>query len=203
MGHETFSPAKNATAEITEKRSRFIGNISPVKNEQEALDFVRSVKKEYYDAKHSAYAYITDGIKRYSDDGEPSKTAGFPILEMLDAQNISDCVCVVTRYFGGILLGTGGLVRAYTLAAKLALEEAGIKRTSLHNKYQLTIPYSLFDSVKHVCCENSCEFVDTSYTDVINAIAVCEEDKSEAFEKAVSTAFGVGIDIVFIEKVYR
>ncbi len=202
MIHKTLSPAQNATAEITEKRSRFIGNIAPIKNEQEALDFIKSIKKDYYDAKHNAYAYITDGIKRYSDDGEPSKTAGFPILEMLDAQNISDCVCVVTRYFGGVLLGTGGLVRAYTLAAKLALDKAGIKTSSLHKKYQLTIPYALFDSVKYVCNENGCEFSDCSYTDVINVIAFCEEDKCDALENAISASFGVGIKLEFIETLY-
>jgi len=202
MENISLSPARHATSEITEKRSRFIGNIAPVKSEQEALDFIKSIKKEYYDAKHSAYAYITEGIKRYSDDGEPSKTAGFPILEMLDAQGIGDCVCVVTRYFGGILLGTGGLVRAYTLAAKMALEEAGIKKTSLHNKYQLTIPYSLFDNVKYVCNENGCEFIDCNYTDVINVIALCEEEKSKGLTEAVSAAFGVGIKLEFIEQIY-
>ncbi len=202
MENISLAPAKNATSEITEKRSRFIGNIAPVKSEQEALEFIKSIKKEYYDAKHSAYAYIVDGVKRYSDDGEPSKTAGFPILEMLDAQNISDCVCVVTRYFGGILLGTGGLVRAYTLAAKMSLEEAGIKKTSLHNKFQLTIPYSLFDNVKYVCNENGCEFLDCNYTDVINVIAICEEEKSRALTEAISASFGVGVKLEFIEQLY-
>lgn len=198
-----LSPAKRASSEITEKRSRFIGNITHVKSEQEALDFVKSIKKEYYDAKHSAYAYIAGGVKRYSDDGEPAKTAGLPILDMLDAQKITDCVCVVTRYFGGVLLGTGGLVRAYTLAAKEALEEAGIKKMTLHNKYRIVIPYSLFDNVKYVCSQCKCEFTDCNYTDVINVEAVCETDSCDALEKALSGAFGIKIKLEFIEQIYR
>lgn len=198
-----LSPAMPACAEITEKRSRFIGNIKHVDSEQEALDFVKSIKKQYHDAKHSAYAYITSDTKRYSDDGEPAKTAGLPILEMLDAQKITDCVCVVTRYFGGILLGTGGLVRAYTAAAKLALEEAGIKRLTLHNKYIMTVPYSAFDSVKYICSENECEFLNCDYTDVISVEAVCEEDKSEKLLASLTGAFGASIKIEFTEQLYR
>jgi len=198
-----LTPARPATSEITEKRSRFIGNIAHVESEQEALDFVKSIKKEYYDAKHSAYAYISGTVKRYSDDGEPAKTAGLPILDMLDAQGLTDCVCVVTRYFGGVLLGTGGLVRAYTLAAKLALEDAGIKKMTLHNKYQLTIPYSLFDSVKYLCTECGCEFDDCAYTDVVNVIAVCETEKCDALTEAISGAFGINVKLEFTEQIYR
>ncbi|MBE7052247.1 MAG: YigZ family protein [Ruminococcaceae bacterium] len=198
-----LSPEKRGTAEITEKRSRFIGNIVHVDSEEEAVEFVKQIKREYYDAKHSAYAYITGGIKRYSDDGEPAKTAGLPILDMLDAQKITDCVCVVTRYFGGVLLGTGGLVRAYTLAAKNALEAAGIKKMTLHNKYRFTIPYSLFDSVKYVCSECECEIIDCSYTDVIVAEAVCETQKCENLTNAISGSFGINVKVEFVEKLYR
>lgn len=203
MENTYLSPAGFATAEITEKRSRFIGNIAHVESEQAAIEFVKSIKKEYYDAKHSAYAYMVGGVKRYSDDGEPAKTAGLPILDMLDAQKITDCVCVVTRYFGGVLLGTGGLVRAYTLAAKLSLEKAGIKKMTLHNKYQLTVPYSMFDSVKYVCGECECEFIDCAYTDVINVIAVCEAGKCDALKEAINGAFGINIKLEFLEQVYR
>ena len=198
-----LSPAKQASSEITEKRSRFIGNIAHVENEQEAIEFVKSIKKKYYDAKHSAYAYITEGTKRYSDDGEPAKTAGLPILEMLDVQKITDCVCTVTRYFGGILLGTGGLVRAYTFAAKLALEEAGIKRMTLHNKYKIVIPYSLFDNVKYIAGECGCELEECEYTDVISAKAVCETEKCDKMLSSLTSSFGISIKIDFDKQIYR
>ena len=198
-----LSPEKTATAEITEKRSRFIGNIAHVESEQEAIEFIKSIKKKYYDAKHSAYAYITENTKRYSDDGEPAKTAGLPILDMLDAQGITDCVCTVTRYFGGILLGTGGLVRAYTAAAKLALEEAGIKKMTLHNKYKITIPYSLFDNVKYVAGESNCEIENCQYTDVIEADGICELNNCDLFLDNMSNAFGINVKIVFSEQIYR
>ncbi len=202
MQNTYLTPSRPGKSEITEKRSRFIGNMIHINSEDEALEFIKSIKKEYYDAKHSAYAYITGSVKRYSDDGEPAKTAGLPILDMLDAQKITDCVCVVTRYFGGVLLGTGGLVRAYTQAAKLALEDSSIKKMTLHSKYQLTVPYSLFDNVKYVCTEAGCEFIDCSYTDVVNVICLCETEKCEDLEKALEGAFSNNIKLNFLEHIY-
>lgn len=198
-----LSPAQDGTGEITEKRSRFIGNISRVSSESEALDFIKHIKKKYYDAKHSAYAYITDGIKRYSDDGEPAKTAGLPILDMLDNMQITDCVCVVTRYFGGILLGTGGLVRSYTAAAKAALDNAGIKKMTLHDKYLMKVPYSVFDSLKYISSEFGCEFTDCEFTDKIQLTAICEIDKSSNLLNKITSAFGANIEIEHIECIYR
>ena len=108
-----ISVANTATAEIVEKKSRFISNICHVESENEATEFIDKIKKQHYSARHNVYAYILkNGTKKYTDDGEPAKTAGLPILEMLEKQGITDVVCVVTRYFGGTLLGTGGLVRA-------------------------------------------------------------------------------------------
>ncbi len=117
-----------ASAEYVDRRSRFIGTVRPVTSEQEALDFIAAKKKEYWDARHNVYAYVLreGGISRFSDDNEPQGTAGVPTLEVLQKQGVTDCVVVVTRYFGGILLGTGGLVRAYSQSAALALEAAGI-----------------------------------------------------------------------------
>lgn len=195
METENLSPAKHGTAELIEKRSRFIGNIIHVDSEEEALDYVKQIKRKYHDANHSAYAYITPGTMRYSDDGEPAKTAGLPILEMLDAQKITDCVCVVTRYFGGTLLGTGGLVRAYTGAAKLALEDAGVKRMTLHDMLVLTIPYAQFDSIKYLAGECGCEFVKCEYTDVITVEAVCECDKTPDFKERLASSFGGSVTV--------
>ena len=123
---------KNETCEITEKKSRFIAYLAYVTTEEDAQNFVSQIKKKHYDARHNVYAYILNsGGKKYSDDGEPSKTAGYPILEMLENEGVTDVVCVVTRYFGGTLLGTGGLIRAYTKSAKDCLEKAGVKKMIL------------------------------------------------------------------------
>lgn len=117
-----------ATDEFVEKRSRFIGYVKPVQTEQEAVDFIRSKRSEHWDARHNVYAYsLREGnIKRYSDDGEPSGTAGMPVLDVIVKNGVQDVCVVVTRYFGGVLLGTGGLVRAYSQGAKIALEAGQI-----------------------------------------------------------------------------
>ena len=128
MQYRTIRAA--ASAEFVEKRSRFIGYISPVTTQQDAIAFIDSIKSKHWDATHNVPAYIIrDGnICRFSDDGEPQGTAGMPILEVLRHENLTDCVCVVTRYFGGILLGAGGLCRAYTKAAKDALVPPKVKK---------------------------------------------------------------------------
>ena len=117
---------ENATDEFVEKRSRFIGYCKPVKTEQEAIDFINEKRSEHWNATHNVYAYsLREGnIKRYSDDGEPSGTAGMPVLDVIVKNEIFDVVVVVTRYFGGVLLGTGGLVRAYSHGSKIAVEAA-------------------------------------------------------------------------------
>ena len=117
-----------AQSEFAEKRSRFIGYCKPVSNEQEAVDFINSKRGEHWNATHNVYAYsLREGnIKRYSDDGEPSGTAGMPVLDVITKNEIYDVCIVVTRYFGGVLLGTGGLVRAYSQGAKVALEAGNV-----------------------------------------------------------------------------
>ncbi len=198
-----LTPCKEATGELVEKRSKFIGNIRHVRSEQEAIEYIKSLKKKYYDANHNAYAYICENTKRYSDDGEPAKTAGLPILDMLDNQGITDVVCVVTRYFGGVLLGTGGLVRAYTGAAKIALEEAGIKKMLLHDELCLTIPYPLFDNAKYIATECRCEFINCEYTDKITVTAVSKKEDTENFLDKLSAAFGININAEITGEVYR
>ena len=113
--------AREAHAEFVEKKSRFIGHVKPVTTEEEAQAFVAALKKQYWDATHNVYAYVLrSGARRFSDDGEPQGTAGMPTLDVLQKAGLTDCVVVVTRYFGGILLGAGGLVRAYSHGALLA-----------------------------------------------------------------------------------
>ena len=124
MGQDYRTICREAADEFTEKRSRFIGHIAPVTSEEEAQAFVAAKKKEFWDARHNVWAYILrdGGIRRFSDDGEPQGTAGMPVLDVLQKEELTDCVVVVTRYFGGILLGGGGLVRAYSHAARLAVD---------------------------------------------------------------------------------
>ncbi|MDP4108684.1 MAG: YigZ family protein [Bacillota bacterium] len=128
-------PAKDAVYEMTEKKSRFIGHIFNVASAEEAAEKIAGVRKKHYDATHNVPAYLLrDGTMRSSDDGEPQGTAGLPILSVLQRENITDVLCVVTRYFGGILLGAGGLTRAYSSCAKLALKEAGISELKPHRR---------------------------------------------------------------------
>ena len=126
MAKDYKTVLENASDEFVEKRSRFIGYCKPVKTEQEAIDFINEKRSEHWNATHNVYAYsLREGnIKRYSDDGEPSGTAGMPVLDVIVKNEIFDVVVVVTRYFGGVLLGTGGLVRAYSHGSKLAVEAA-------------------------------------------------------------------------------
>ena len=141
---------KSASAEYTEKKSVFIGYASPVKTEQEALDFINAVRKKHSDARHNVFAYQLNGggIARYSDDGEPQGTAGVPVLEVIKKSGADDCVIVVTRYFGGILLGASGLVRAYSTAAKSAVDAAGVVTYESYREFTLECGYSEYQRVE-------------------------------------------------------
>lgn len=142
-------PTKDADAEFVERRSRFIGHIFQTENEEEALARLKQMREKYWDATHNVYAYIIrDGAVRFSDDGEPGGTAGMPVLQVLQREEIFNVTCVVTRYFGGILLGTGGLVRAYAHSAKLALDAAGRSIKQVWTKVYLPCPYSWYERIK-------------------------------------------------------
>ncbi len=141
-----------ATASFVEKKSEFIGSISPVTTEEEALAFVASVKRQYADARHNVYAYILreNNITRFSDDGEPHGTAGMPVLDVLRKEGVTDVAVVVTRYFGGILLGTGGLVRAYSQSAKMALDAAGKAVMQKLTVFSVRVSYSDLQKIEPV-----------------------------------------------------
>lgn len=135
--------------EFIEKKSRFIGRLWPVETEEEALARIQEMKKQHYDATHNCWAYIIrDGAVRFSDDGEPGGTAGMPMLQVLQREGLYNVVCVVTRYFGGILLGAGGLVRAYTKGAKIAVDAAGKSMKRVWTVLYLPCPYSWYKRVK-------------------------------------------------------
>lgn len=142
-------PCGAAETEFTEKRSRFIGHLLPVETEEQAREFIAQMKKKYYDARHNCWCYlIGSDILRYGDDGEPQGTAGQPMLNVFRRENVTNVVCVVTRYFGGILLGAGGLTRAYSKSARDALAAAGVAEMGLWATADIPCPYPLFERVR-------------------------------------------------------
>ena len=146
---EYLVPTQYGEDEFVEKKSRFIGRVWPVETEEEALAKIQEMKKQHYDATHNCWAYvIRDGAMRFSDDGEPGDTAGNPMMQVLQRENIYNVVCVVTRYFGGILLGAGGLVRAYTKGAKIAIDAAGKSMKRVWTVLYVPCPYTYYERVK-------------------------------------------------------
>lgn len=169
-----LTPAAFGEAEYTEKRSRFIARVWRTDTEAEAIVHIEEMRKKHYDARHNVYAYIIreNGIMRYSDDGEPSGTSGQPTLNVFRAGDITNVCCVVTRYFGGILLGTGGLVRAYTTAAKMALENAGIEQMAQWVQCEIECSYAQFERTKRLLddCGAVCEDTDFGTQVVFSAL---------------------------------
>ena len=142
-------PYQAAETEFTEKRSRFIGHLLPVETEEQAREFIAQMKKKYYDARHNCWCYLIGrDVLRYGDDGEPQGTAGQPMLNVFQRENVTNVVCVVTRYFGGILLGAGGLTRAYSRSARDALAAAGAAEMGLWATADIPCPYALFERVR-------------------------------------------------------
>ena len=146
---EYLVPTQDASAEFVERRSRFIGHIFCTETEEQALVRLKEMREQYWDATHNVYAYIIqDGPIRFSDDGEPGGTAGMPVLQVLQREGVSNVTCVVTRYFGGILLGAGGLVRAYAHSAKIGLDAAGRSNKRIWTKLYLPCPYSWYERIR-------------------------------------------------------
>ncbi len=147
---EYYVPARDSETEFTEKRSRFIGHVWRVETEEEARERISRMKAKYYDARHNCWCYIIrdGGIARYSDDGEPQGTAGQPMLEVFRREGVENVCCVVTRYFGGVLLGTGGLLRAYTRSARDTLARAGRAVVRQWTETAVECPYHLLERVK-------------------------------------------------------
>ena len=162
-------PAKPAQAEFTERKSRFIGHITPVSTEQQALDFLREVRARYKDASHNVYAYhVRDGgLCRHSDDGEPSGTAGLPLLEVFTKQGVCDFCCVATRYFGGIMLGAGGLVRAYARCGAAALEASGLAEMRLYAQGSLVCSYAQYEPLRRLLEDAGAAVTDAEFTEAV------------------------------------
>lgn len=164
--------AREASDEFVERRSRFIGSIRPVTTEEEALCFIQEKKKRHWDAAHNVSAYVlrSGGIRRFSDDGEPQGTAGMPVLDVLMKEGLTDCAVVVTRYFGGILLGAGGLVRAYSHGAKLAVDAGERQEMRLCDELLLRCDYAQYGRISPLILENGGVIDDTAYADDVTIV---------------------------------
>ena len=179
--------------EFEEKRSRFICYVKPVKTKEEAADFIASIKQKHWDAKHNVSAYVLrDGdIKRYSDDGEPQGTAGMPVLDVIVKQGVTDVCVVVTRYFGGILLGAGGLVRAYSHGASLALLAGNVIKMITFEDFSLSLDYNMYGRVPAMIASHGGKVIDSDFADVINITYSVPEDEVAALN-AEMTEFSAG-----------
>lgn len=172
-----------------EKKSEFIGYAKRVESEEEAKAFIDEIKGMHKQARHNCYAYVVGsnmGIQRYSDDGEPQGTAGIPILEVMKKSNITDCAIVVTRYFGGILLGTGGLTRAYTKGASMAVKAAGIIEKVKGINLSIEIDYDLLGKVQYLCAQNNWYMEDTEYEDKVKFHIIAEFESAPLIEQEIT-----------------
>ena len=177
---------KEAVAEFEERRSVFIGHAKPVKTEEEAAEFIKSKKREFADATHNVFGYIIkNGVcARYSDDGEPQGTAGMPVLDTIRKSGVDDACVVVTRYFGGILLGAGGLVRAYANGAKIALEAAGIITYEQYSVINIKCSYSDYQKIQPILFKVQAVTDDTIFDEsVLIVVAVRDASATDLCEK--------------------
>ncbi len=182
-------PFENAECELNEKKSRFIGRMLRVASAAEAAERIAEIKRKHYDATHNVYAYILrDGGMRYSDDGEPQGTAGMPVLNVLQRENMSDSLCVVTRYFGGILLGAGGLSRAYTAAAKQALVKAGVAMLRPHRVLSVSCSYRDYQLLQNLLVNFGLCAGDISYDAGVYFFVPVPSERAEELQGRIGDA---------------
>ena len=196
-----FAPAES---EFVEKRSRFISHIWPVESEEQAQQYIKEMKARYYDARHNCWCYrIGHAIARYSDDGEPQGTAGQPMLKVLEREEVTNVCCVVTRYFGGILLGAGGLTRAYSKGAKDALIASGIAVMGAWARVKVPCTYPLFQRVKLEIESANGVVDDVQYgADVVLAVSLPAE-QTEGLQHRLTELSAGGIAVEVLSEEYR
>lgn len=185
--YRTIYQEADATIEV--KKSKFIGHAKPVNSEEEAQVFIKDIKKAYRDASHNVFAYTIgerDEIQKCSDDGEPSGSAGVPMLEVLKKEKLHNLVVVVTRYYGGVKLGVGGLIRAYTEAQKEAIREAKEVSRQVFCRLALQIPYELNDKIMYFIEKEGIILLDKAYLEQVNCTLLLEEEKTEEVMKQIS-----------------
>lgn len=201
---EYLIPAKDADAEFIERRSRFIGHIFCIDTEEQALARLKQMRETYWDATHNVYAYIIkDGPTRFSDDGEPGGTAGMPVLQVLQREEIYNVTCVVTRYFGGILLGAGGLVRAYAQGSRDALNAAGVVVMHKTNRYAFDTNYSFVGKLDHWLLTQPVQVNERSFgAEVTYDLSVRTQD-SAAFLEGLTQLSQGRIEPLLMEEGYQ
>ena len=201
---EYFVPTRPSETEFTEKRSTFIGHVWPVETEEEARARIDETRKKYHDARHNCWCYlIKDGPVRYSDDGEPQGTAGQPMLAVFQKEGVTNVCCVATRYFGGVLLGAGGLVRAYTQSAKDALDAAGISVVRRWVELAVDCPYSFLERVKLACAAQGGAVGEIEYAAAVTVRALLPEGGVEAFQAQMTELSAGGIRAVELGEAFR
>ena len=189
-------PTGNGASEYVEKRSRFLGLVQPVRSEDEAREIIAACKKQYHDARHNCWCYIIkDGAERYSDDGEPQGTAGIPMLEVFRREGVCNVVCVVTRYFGGILLGAGGLLRAYTKSAKDALDAAGISVVRRWVETALDCSYAAAEKLKQEITAFGGIVAGLDYGAAVTIHAYIPEESAEDFKARIFDVSAGGVTV--------
>lgn len=179
--------------EIVEKKSRFIATVAPAESEEEALAFIADMKKQYWDARHNCYAYavgLGPEIQRCSDDGEPGGTAGRPMLDVLVKEEIHNAVVVVTRYFGGVLLGTGGLVRAYQKATQAGLSDSQIITRRAGVRGVVETDYHAVGKIQYILAQNEIPIADSQYAEKVRIQVVVPAAQKESFEKEINEGTG-------------
>lgn len=183
MGYRTV--AGYGIDEHVEKKSRFIGQAWPVASEEEAREIIEKTRKEYWDASHNVFAFRIGSVQRFSDDGEPSGTSGKPTLDVLVGENVDNVLVITTRYFGGTLLGTGGLVRAYTKGAQIALKAAGIIEKKVYVRCSIAMDYTYLSKMQYLVGKKGIAAEDTAYEDLVTMHLLIPEEEAADFEKEV------------------
>ena len=196
---------RDAQAEYGVQKSRFIGRAAPARSAEEALAVLEQEKLRHREASHHCYAYIigqNEGIMRYSDDGEPGGTAGMPILGVLRARSLTDCVCVVTRYFGGVLLGAGGLTRAYSHTCALALGAAGVCEMFPTQRWLYEVEYPLWDKVLHTLKALPVKLMKTEFTATVHWELLCRTKDMQAVTDALTQITDGRVESLMTEETY-
>ena len=197
-------PFEAAESEFTEKRSRFISHIWKVESEEEALAHVKAMKSRYYDARHNCWCYIVgQNTVRYSDDGEPQGTAGQPMLKVFERENVTNVCCVVTRYFGGILLGAGGLTRAYSRGAKDALSAAGVAALGEWVAVEIPCAYGLFEQVKLELAARNATVDAVDYGAAVTVTASVPAENVDVLRKRLTELSAGAITVLELSRAYR
>lgn len=202
MDYKTISA--RCEARFIEKKSEFIGYLAPVSTEDEAVAFINEIRAMHRKATHNCYAYILreNSTARHSDDGEPSGTAGVPIYEVLRKEELCDVACVVTRYFGGIMLGAGGLVRAYTRGAKDAVSAAQIKVMAMAVRVEITVDYSLYGRLPQIFSEFDARIESEDFADSVKITVCVREELAEAFREKLTDSCNGKVSVEVAQKLW-